>query len=51
MKNKIPKTELEIELFCDKIILLEANRKLSMHLQALQEVLKEKPKEGYHANF
>jgi len=40
MGNKIPKTKLEIELTCDKIILLQENRKLKTHLQALQEVLK-----------
>ncbi len=40
MKNTIPKTKLEIELFCDKIILLNANRKLQTHIEVLQEVLK-----------
>jgi hypothetical protein len=40
MKNTIPKTKLEIELFCDKIILQQENRKLKAHLKALQEVLK-----------
>jgi len=43
MTKKIPKTELEVELFCDKIILLEKNRKLKLHLEALQEALKEMP--------
>lgn len=40
MSNKTPQTKLEIELFCDKVILLEENQKLRIHLQALQEVLK-----------
>jgi len=44
MSNKIPKTELEIELTCDKIILLQANKNLRIHLAALQEVLKERVK-------
>jgi hypothetical protein len=44
MKNKIPTTELEIELLCDKIILQQELKKVRMHLWALQEVLKEKSK-------
>jgi hypothetical protein len=43
MKNKIPTTELEIELLCDKIILQQRVTSLQLHLEALQEVLKEKP--------
>ena len=44
MKNKIPKTELEIELFCDKIILQQKVRTLQLHLSVLQEVVKENHK-------
>ncbi|MEO8759604.1 MAG: hypothetical protein ABI388_01405 [Bacteroidia bacterium] len=44
MKKTIPKTKLEIELFCDKIILEKKVRELQLHLWALQEVLKELPK-------
>ena len=40
MQNQIPKTKLEIELFCDKIILQQKVRSLQLHLAALQEVLK-----------
>ncbi len=48
MKNKIPKTELEIELLCDKIILQQKVRNLQLHLAALQEVLKERAEnDGY----
>ena len=48
MKNKIPKTKLEIELTCDKIILQQKVRNLQIHLAALHEVLKEGFKENYH---
>jgi len=41
MENKIPKTDLEIELFAENIILKVANGKLRLHLKVLQEVLKE----------
>jgi hypothetical protein len=44
MGNKIPKTKLEIELLCDKIILQQEVKMLRLHLTALQEVLKENPK-------
>lgn len=47
MKNKIPKTELEIELTCDKIILQQRVRNLQIHLAALHEVLKESFKENH----
>ena len=40
-KNKIPRTELEIELTCDKIILQQRVRNLQIHLSAALEVLQE----------
>jgi len=47
-KNKTPKTKLEIELFCDKIVLQKQVKKLQAHLQAtlnaLDFVLNEKRK-------
>jgi len=42
MKNKIPKTQLEIELTCEKIVLQQQVKKLKTHLQVLQMVLKGK---------
>ncbi|HKC69290.1 MAG TPA: hypothetical protein VKG26_13725 [Bacteroidia bacterium] len=39
MKNKIPKTKLEIELTCDKILLVQQVKKLQAHLEALQYAL------------
>ena len=39
MKNKIPKTKLEIELTCDKILLVQQVKKLQAHLKALQHAL------------
>jgi len=42
MKNKIPKTKLEVELLCEKIILQKQVKKLQLHLLVLQEVLKDK---------
>jgi hypothetical protein len=50
MENKIPKTELEIELWCDKIILQQKVRNLKIHLSAALAVLEEKFKEDTHAN-
>lgn len=40
-ESKIPKTELEIELTCDKIILQQKVRNLQIHLSAVLEVLDE----------
>ena len=40
-KNKIPRTELEIELTCDKIILQQRVRNLQIHLSAALEGLQE----------
>jgi hypothetical protein len=34
MKPQQPKTKLEIELTCDKILLWQENKKLKTHLQA-----------------
>ena len=39
MKNKIPKTKLEIELFCDKIILQQQVKRLQTHLRAALNAL------------
>ena len=39
MENKIPKTKLEIELTCDKIILLQQVKQLKIHLQAALNAL------------
>ncbi|HKC67613.1 MAG TPA: hypothetical protein VKG26_05245 [Bacteroidia bacterium] len=39
MKNKIPKTKLEIELTCDKILLTQQVKKLQAHLQATLNTL------------
>jgi hypothetical protein len=49
MENKIPKTPLEIELLCEKITLQQKVKTLQLHLWALQEVLKERPKESYQS--
>ena len=50
MKPKRPKTKLEIELTCDKILLWQENKKLKIHLQAalnaLDETLKGKVREN-----
>ena len=44
MKERL-KTKLEIKLFCDKAILLQKNKKLKLHIEVLNEVLKKiKPK-------
>ena len=50
MKNTIPKTELEIELWCDKIILQRQVRNLKIHLSAALAVLEEKFKEDNPPN-
>ncbi|HKC67862.1 MAG TPA: hypothetical protein VKG26_06495 [Bacteroidia bacterium] len=46
MKKKLPKTKLEIELTCDKMLLAQQVKKLQAHLQAalntLDVVLNEK---------
>jgi hypothetical protein len=34
MKTKVPKTKLEVELTCDKILLWQENKRLKAHLQA-----------------
>jgi hypothetical protein len=39
MKNKLPKTKLEVELTCDKILLWQENKKLKTHLQAALNAL------------
>ncbi|HKC69085.1 MAG TPA: hypothetical protein VKG26_12695 [Bacteroidia bacterium] len=39
MKNKIPKTKLEIELTCDKILLVQQVKSLPAHLQAVLNTL------------
>jgi hypothetical protein len=39
MKNKLPKTKLEIELTCGKILLWQENKKLKIHLQATLNAL------------
>ncbi|HKC69646.1 MAG TPA: hypothetical protein VKG26_15520 [Bacteroidia bacterium] len=39
MKNKSPKTKLEIELACDKILLQQQVNKLQAHLQATLNTL------------
>jgi hypothetical protein len=50
LKNKVPKTKLEIELLCDKIILQQRIKQLQTHLQAalnaLDETLKGKVREN-----
>jgi|GEM_PF-1591392 hypothetical protein len=50
MKNKVPKTELEIELTCEKIILQRQVRYLKIHLSAALAVLEEKFKEDNQVN-
>ena len=42
MKKRIPKTKLEIELFCQKILLEKQIKLLEIQINALSEVLKEK---------
>jgi hypothetical protein len=48
MKTQIPKTKLEIELTCDKILLWQENKRLRTQLQAaliaLDLVLNERAK-------
>ncbi|MFI5141785.1 MAG: hypothetical protein ACHQII_05470 [Bacteroidia bacterium] len=39
MKNKIPKTKFEIELFCDKIVLQQQVKRLQTHLRAALNAL------------
>ncbi|HKC66811.1 MAG TPA: hypothetical protein VKG26_01140 [Bacteroidia bacterium] len=39
MKNKLPKTKLEIELTCDKILLQQEVKRLQIYLQAIQNAL------------
>ncbi|HKC68344.1 MAG TPA: hypothetical protein VKG26_08945 [Bacteroidia bacterium] len=39
MKNKIPKTRLEIELTCEKLLLVQQVKKLQAHLQAALNTL------------
>ena len=39
MKTKLPKTKLEIELFCDKKVLQQRIKKLQTHLQAALNAL------------
>jgi len=51
MNNKLPKTELEIELWCDKIILQRQVRNLQIHLSAALAVLKEKSKKNNLINY
>jgi len=50
MKHKAPKTKLEIELLCDKILLQQRVKQLQTHLQAalnaLDETLKGKVREN-----
>ena len=42
MKNNIPKTNLEIELFCQKMMLEKQVKLLEFQVRILNEVLKEK---------
>ena len=39
MKKKLPKTKLEIELTCDKILLVQQVKSLQAHLQAVLNTL------------
>jgi len=41
MKKKFPKTELEIELFCEKIVLEKQVKLLKTHVRVLQTALKQ----------
>ena len=49
MESKIPKTELEIELTFDKIILQKKVRNLQIHLSAALAVLKENNLTNYQS--
>ncbi|HXU28113.1 MAG TPA: hypothetical protein VN698_12860 [Bacteroidia bacterium] len=46
MKNNLPKTKLEIELTCDKLLLQQQVKRLQVQLQAvlnaLDEIINEK---------
>jgi len=50
MKTPIPKTKLELELLCDKILLQQQVKQLQTHLQAalnaLDETLRGKTREN-----
>ncbi|HXU27475.1 MAG TPA: hypothetical protein VN698_09610 [Bacteroidia bacterium] len=39
MKTKLPKTKLEIELSCDKLLLQQQVKRLQIHLQAVLNAL------------